>query len=97
MLEAGAIQPSCSPFLSNTMVIRKKDGSIRFCMDFRKLNNKTVKDAYAIPRTEKNFQLTSRILHQVRHSKQLLARLCGDPRGERQAEESLLSGNHGTL
>ena len=57
MLEAGAIRPSSSPFSSNIVVVRKKDGSIRFCVDFRKLNNKTVKDAYAIPRIEDTLHL----------------------------------------
>ena len=57
MLEAGAIRPSSSPFSSNVVVVRKKDGSIRFCVDFRKLNNKTVKDAYAIPRIEDTLHL----------------------------------------
>ena len=57
MLEAGAIRPSPSPFSSNIVVVRKKYGSIRFCVDFRKLNNKTVKDAYAIPRIEDTLHL----------------------------------------
>ena len=57
MLDAGAIRPSSSPFSSNIVVVRKKDGSIRFCVDFRKLNNKTVKDAYAIPRIEDTLHL----------------------------------------
>lgn len=52
MLEAGAIRPSQSPFSSNIVLVRKKDGSLRFCIDYRKLNNRTVKDAYALPRIE---------------------------------------------
>ena len=50
MLQAGTIKHSQSPYSSNIVIVRKKDGSIRFCVDFRKLNSKTVKDAYAIPR-----------------------------------------------
>ena len=46
MIEAGAIQPSKSPFSSNVVLVRKKDGSLRFCINFRKLNGRTVKDAY---------------------------------------------------
>ena len=52
MLEAGAIRPSKSPYSSNVVLIRKKDGSLRFCIDFRKLNNRTVKDAYILPRVD---------------------------------------------
>ena len=52
MIEAGAIQPSKSPFSSNLVLVRKKDGSLRFCIDFRKLNGRTVKDAYTLPRID---------------------------------------------
>ena len=57
MLEAGAIRPSQSSYSSNVVIVRKKDGTIRFCVDFRKLNNKTIKDAYAIPRPEETLHL----------------------------------------
>ena len=52
MLESDAIRPSQSPFSSNVVLVRKKDGSLRFCIDFRKLNNRTVKDAYYLPRVD---------------------------------------------
>ena len=52
MLDAGAIRESQSPFSSNVALVRKKDKSLRFCIDFRKLNNRTVKDAYSLPRIE---------------------------------------------
>ena len=57
MLDAGTIRPSNSPYSSNVVIVRKKDGSIRFCVDFRKLNNKTIKDAYPIPRVEDTLHL----------------------------------------
>ena len=57
MLEVGAIRPSTSPFSSNVVVVRKKDGSIRFCVDYRRLNNRTIKDAQAIPRVEDTLHL----------------------------------------
>ena len=57
MLAAEAIRPSQSPFSSNVVLVRKKDGSIRLCIDFRKLNQRTIKDAYAIPRIEDSFHL----------------------------------------
>ena len=42
---------------SNVVVVRKKDGSIRLCVDFRKLNDRTIKDAYAIPRVEDSLHI----------------------------------------
>ena len=52
MLEIGAIQRSNSPWASPVVLFRKKDGSLRFCIDLRKLNAQTVKDAYSLPRIE---------------------------------------------
>jgi transposase InsO family protein len=50
MMEQGIIEPSCSPWASNVVVCTKKDGSTRFCIDYRQLNDVTVKDAYPLPR-----------------------------------------------
>ena len=52
MLEIGAISKSKSPCASVVVLVRKKDGSLRFCIDLRKLNARTVKDAYSLPRIE---------------------------------------------
>ena len=51
MLEIGAIRKSSSPYCSNVVLCRKSDGSLRFCIDLRKLNNRTIKDAYSLPRS----------------------------------------------
>ena len=50
MLEKGVIVPSESPYSSPIVMVGKKDGSNRMCIDFRALNEVTVKDAYPIPR-----------------------------------------------
>lgn len=57
MLDIGAIRESKSPWSSNVVIVRKKDGTIRFCIDFRRLNQRTKKDAYAIPRVEDTLHL----------------------------------------
>ena len=50
MLDAGVIRPSNSPWCNAVVLVRKKDGLLRFCIDFRKLNSLTVKDSHPLPR-----------------------------------------------
>ena len=49
MLDAGVIGPSNSPWCNAVVLVRKKDGSLRFCIDFRKLNSLSVKDSHPLP------------------------------------------------
>lgn len=55
LLDAGIIRESESSFSSPIVVVRKKNGDIRLCIDYRKLNTQTIKDAYALPNLEETF------------------------------------------
>ena len=57
LLSAGIIRKSKSPYSSNVVLVRKKNGSLRMCVDYRQLNNFSVKDAYALPRIEEVFDV----------------------------------------
>ena len=50
MLDGGAIRPSQSPWCNAIVLMRKKDGTLQFCIDFRRLNARKKKDSYPIPR-----------------------------------------------
>ena len=52
MLQQGVIQPSHSPWASPIVLVNKKDGKYQFCIDYRKLNEVTKKDAHPLPRVD---------------------------------------------
>lgn len=52
MLDAGVIEPSISEWASPPVLIRKRDGKVRWCIDYRKLNSVTKKDVYPLPLIE---------------------------------------------
>ena len=55
LLAGGIIRPSKSPWTSNVVLVRKKNGKLRLCVDYRMLNTKTIKYSFALPRMEEIF------------------------------------------
>ena len=53
MMKQGIIQPSSSPWSSPIVLVKKKNGKTRFCVDYRKLNKITKRDTYPLPRIDK--------------------------------------------
>jgi hypothetical protein len=49
MIKAGVVVPSMSPYASLVLLIKKKDGQWRFCVDYRRLNALTVKNKFPLP------------------------------------------------
>ena len=56
MLSRGIIEPCCGPWASSIGLVKKKDGSTRFCVDFRRVNDLMRKDAQPLPRIDDTLQ-----------------------------------------
>ena len=56
LLKEGFIKPSTSPWGASVVLAKKKDGLLRFCIDYRNLYELTKKDAYPLPRIEEGLE-----------------------------------------
>ena len=56
LVNKGIVRKSCSSYASPIVPVRKKDCSLRFCVDYRQLNEKTVRDAFPLPRIEESLE-----------------------------------------
>ena len=54
MLERDVIESSVTPWSAGVVLAKKKNGTTRFCVDYRKLNAFTIKDAYLLPRIDES-------------------------------------------
>ena len=55
LLDKGFIRPSVSPWGAPVLFVKKKDGTLRMCIDYRQINKVTVKNKYPLPRIEDLF------------------------------------------
>ena len=63
MLEAGAIHPSQSPWCNAVVLVRKKDGTLYFCVDLRCLNAWMKKDSYPLPHIQEALESMAGSVH----------------------------------
>nr|GEW50531.1 RNA-directed DNA polymerase homolog [Tanacetum cinerariifolium] len=63
LLERGFIRPSVSPWGAPVLFVKKKDGSMRLCIDYRELNKITIRNRYPLPRIDDLFDQLQGAMH----------------------------------
>ena len=63
LLDKGIIRPSVSPWGAPVLFVKKKDGSMRLCIDYRELNKLTIKNKYPLPRIDDLFDQLKGVVH----------------------------------
>ncbi|KAJ4981049.1 hypothetical protein NE237_031886 [Protea cynaroides] len=75
LLDKGYIRPSISPWGAPVLFVKKKDGSVRLCIDYRELNKLTIKNRYPLPRIDDLFDQLQGAKDKETHIKNLNAAL----------------------
>ena len=60
LMDTGCVEPSSSPYSSGLVLVRKKDGGLRVCVDYRGINKDTVPDCFPIPRIDDLIDMVGR-------------------------------------
>ena len=59
IMKLGLVEPASSEWAANVVLVKKKTGELRFCIDYRKINEATKKDVYPLPRINECFDAMS--------------------------------------
>ena len=92
-MEVGAIRRSFSPWASAVVLVRKKDGGPRFCIDLCRLNRRTVKDGYSLLRIEDTLDCLQDWYSVVFHTGPEIWVLASGVRGGSQASNCIYNGS----
>ena len=94
LVAAGFIQPSKSPFGAPILFVKKKDGTMRMCVDYRALNNITIKNSYPLPRIDELFDRLqgAQVLQQDRPAHAATTRSASTPRTCRRPRSARATG-----
>ncbi len=95
MLKAGVVQPSHGSWASPVVLVTKKDGTTRFCVDYRALNRITKKDSYPLPRVDLILDTLAKSVW--RSSLDLVSGYWQIPVHERDIEKTAFATQHGTF
>ena len=96
MLDGGAIHPSQSPWCIAVVLVRKKDGSLCFCINFQRLNAKTKKDSYPLPWMQETMESMVGTRYLLLHGPEERF-LAGEDVGESPPVHCLHHGEHGCV